>query len=87
MKHWEDLTEEDRKPYFDKAVEILHDHYTCTRVWSAWGYGTMSQDDFHLAAEDDDIVSDTAKKLFDFVMGAASNNCSCSAIQSKGDQK
>ena len=74
MKTWEDLTEEDRKLYFDKAIEVLQDHYTCTRVWSAWSYGTMTQDDFRLAAEDDNIVSDTAKMLFDFVMGAASNN-------------
>ena len=74
MKTWEELTEEDRKPYFDKAVEVLQDHLTCTRVWSAWSYGTMSQDDFWLAAEDDNIVSDTAKMLIDFFMGAASNN-------------
>ena len=73
MKTWEELTEEDRKPYFDKAIEVLQDHLTCTRVWSAWGYGTMTQDDFGLAAEDANIVSDTAKMLFDFVMGAASN--------------
>lgn len=72
MKTWEELTEEERKPYFDKAVVILQDHYTCTRVWSAWRYGTMSQDDFHFAAEDTDIISDTAKTLFDFVMSMVS---------------
>lgn len=65
MKTWEELSEDDRKPYFDKAVEVLQDHLTCTRVWSAWSYGTISQDDFRFAAEDTDIVSDTAKTLFD----------------------
>jgi len=74
MKTWENLTEEERKPYFDKAIEVLQDHLTCTRVWSAWSYGTMTQDDFVLSAEDDNIVSDTAKMLFDFIVDAASNN-------------
>ena len=69
MKTWAELTEADRKPYFDKAIEVLQDHYTCTRDWAAWSCGTMTQDDFGLAAEDDNIVSDTAKMLFDFVLG------------------
>lgn len=32
--------------------------YCCTRVWSAWGVGTMSQDDFVLASEDDGILDE-----------------------------
>ena len=40
------------------AIEILSDDYVCTRVWSAWGYGTMHEDDFHLAREDNDRISD-----------------------------
>jgi hypothetical protein len=67
MIEWDNITEGERQKYFDKAVDMLQDHYTCTRVWSSWSYGTMGSDDFHLAAEDDDIVSDTAKMLFDFV--------------------
>jgi hypothetical protein len=66
MMNWERLTDEQKQPYFNKAIEILQDHLTCTRVWSAWSYGTMIQDDFVLAAEDDNIVSDTAKMLYDF---------------------
>lgn len=38
----------------DAIAETLGDAYDCTRVWSAWGYGTMSSDDFVLVAEDDD---------------------------------
>ena len=36
----------------DAVAEALGDAYDCTRVWSAWSYGTMSQDDFFLVAED-----------------------------------
>ncbi len=28
--------------------------YDCTRVWSAWGYGTMDQDDFRPLVDDED---------------------------------
>lgn len=27
-------------------IATLGDTYDCTRVWSAWGVGTMDQDDF-----------------------------------------
>jgi len=27
-------------------LDELGDAYDCTRVWSAWGYGTMGEDDF-----------------------------------------
>lgn len=30
--------------------------YVCTRVWSAWAYGTMGEDDFRPASKDDDAV-------------------------------
>ena len=32
--------------------------YCCTRQWSAWAYGTMSQNDFVLASEDDGILDE-----------------------------
>jgi hypothetical protein len=66
-QQWEALSDEERQPYLAKAAEILSDHYTCTRVWGAWSYGTMGPDDFCLASEDDDIVSDAAKILYEFV--------------------
>jgi hypothetical protein len=34
--------------------------YDCLRVWSAWGVGTMGQDDFSPIAEDDDRVAEIA---------------------------
>lgn len=30
---------------------------TCTRDWSAWGYGTMTEADFMAAEEDEDLVN------------------------------
>lgn len=39
----------------DRIANIVRDHltavYSCTRVWSAWSYGTMGQDDFVEASE------------------------------------
>ena len=36
----------------------------CTRVWSAWGYNTMSEDDFELACEDENIINEIYNELF-----------------------
>ena len=52
-------TEADR----EEAIRILDGSYECTRVWSAWSYGTMSEDDFGLSAEDENRVDDTAKAI------------------------
>ena len=41
-----------RESVIEAIAEALGDAYDCTRVWSAWSYGTMSQDDFSLVAED-----------------------------------
>jgi len=35
--------------------EILSGLLWCSRDWSAWGYGTMSEDDFIVATQDEDI--------------------------------
>lgn len=51
-------------PYADAVREImrealaeqLNDLYYCGRVWEAWQVGTMTQDDFSIASEVDDIV-------------------------------
>lgn len=42
---------------YDAMAEQLNDLYSCGRVWSAWSVGTMSEDDFSIASEDSDIVS------------------------------
>lgn len=47
---------------YDQVADLFSNHldsvYSCTRVWSAWGYGTMSKDDFILFSEDDDIINE-----------------------------
>ena len=49
----------DREKVRDAIAECLGAMiYCCTRQWSAWGVGTMSQNDFVLASEDDGILDE-----------------------------
>ncbi|MDT9105750.1 hypothetical protein RSW49_22635 [Escherichia coli] len=54
------VAEEQRQRVRDAIAEALGDAYDCMRVWSAWGVGTMTQDDFQLVAEDDARVDEIA---------------------------
>lgn len=53
----------DQPPTLDESLdEIFSDHfhdvtYNCTRVWGAWQYGTMGQDDFVPADEDEEFLT------------------------------
>lgn len=48
----------DPKEYLKSQVtEALRGTLVCTRSWSAWSLGTMSEEDFSLACEDDDLVN------------------------------
>lgn len=49
----------------EAVTEALGEAYDCTRVWSAWGYKTMSQDDFALVGEDSDRVAEIARSAVD----------------------
>lgn len=42
----------------DALAASLGDTYDCTRVWSAWSVGTMSQDDFTAITEDEDRLQE-----------------------------
>lgn len=44
----------------EAVAEALGDAYDCTRVWSAWSYGTMGPDDFSLVREDQSRVAEIA---------------------------
>jgi hypothetical protein len=45
------------------------DVYDCGRVWEAWSYGTMSADDFGVAAENPDVLDNIALVLLrDFII-------------------
>ena len=52
----------------EQLIDLINDHltstYVCMRVWSAWGYGTMSQDDF-VDARETDLASDLADAVFE----------------------
>ena len=62
---WENATEEQKQPFYDKAVELASDTMFCTRVWSAWGYGTMTEEDFSDATEDFDFIDAIAKAIWE----------------------
>lgn len=62
---FDDLPEAQQTFYHDKAAELLDDLWYCSRVWEAWQVGTMTAGDFRAAAEDDDIISDTARALYE----------------------
>ena len=47
-------TQNERELARYRLAQALGDAYDCNRVWEAWSYGTMSQDDFSMVAEDDD---------------------------------
>jgi hypothetical protein len=40
------------------AVALGSDAYDCTRVWSAWNYGTMGPDDFRAVVEDENRLDE-----------------------------
>lgn len=43
------------------AEAIGGNAYDCTRVWSAWGYGTMSQSDFYPITDDESRLTEIAE--------------------------
>lgn len=49
-------TDDTRQIARDAVAGALTGLYYCRRVWSAWSVGTMSEDDFSPADEDDDII-------------------------------
>jgi hypothetical protein len=54
------LNAELRETVCDAVGAVLGDAYDCTRVWSAWGVGTMSQDDFSRVSDDAARVAEIA---------------------------
>lgn len=51
--------------FIKKAESFLtSDLYFCTRVWEAWGVGTMSKGDFEPAEESEDFVFELAELLY-----------------------
>lgn len=57
------MTDKAREMIADIVADNLGDTYCCTRVWEAWSVGTMSQSDFHPAADDEDVTFDMADAI------------------------
>ena len=64
------LREIDRDKVRDAIADALGGMiYCCTRQWSAWAYGTMSQNDFVLASEDDGILDELTEAAISALSG------------------
>lgn len=72
----------------DKAKELLvntigEDVNICTRVWEAWQVGTMTEEDFVLANEDEDFLNDlldTVSKIVALACEEQKKICAGSAL-------
>lgn len=53
----------------EKIIEVLKGHLDdalfCTRVWEAWSYGTMTEDDFENIP--DESIEEIANDIMDIV--------------------
>lgn len=67
-----EITEELRQKVREAVAEALGEAYDCDRVWSAWSYGTMSQDDFWPVAESDERVAEIADAAIKAITGKSS---------------
>lgn len=57
-----------REAMRDLIAEVVGgDTYDCTRVWSAWGVGTMSEDDFVPLVEQEERLYELADACLDKV--------------------
>jgi len=62
---WADANELQKEPFIEKAAELAQDTLFCSRVWSAWSYGTMTDADFSDAAEDEDFIDAIACAIWE----------------------
>ncbi|MDJ0322137.1 hypothetical protein [Pseudarthrobacter sp. PS3-L1] len=47
------------------ADKIPDDIYSCVRVWEAWGFGPMRQEDFTPVVQDADVMAELADALIE----------------------
>lgn len=58
----------ERDALHDLIAEVIGgDTYDCVRVWSAWGVGTMSEDDFVPFVDQDERLYELADAILDKV--------------------
>lgn len=58
---------------FEAIAGALGEAMDCTRVWAAWGAGTMSEDDFSLVADDQDRLHEIATACLDKIKESSAN--------------
>lgn len=51
----------------EALAEELGDTYHCSRTWEAWQYGTMTEEDFSPASEDDDFLMGAADRIINTI--------------------
>jgi hypothetical protein len=56
------------------VLDLLDGTLVCTRVWEAWGVGTMKQDDFSDAVDDPDFFFERRQMVLDFLEQKILNN-------------
>lgn len=59
----------DRYEALAKVIaESLDDSLLCTRVWEAWSFGTMTDEDFTRAQDDPEFVAQVATAVVEFLL-------------------
>lgn len=61
----------------DAVAAAIGEAMDCTRVWSAWDVGTMSQDDFQMVAEDDERL----EEIVDAIINAMKEDASAGSAK------
>lgn len=74
------VPEDVRERLCDALSEALGDALDCMRVWSAWGVGTMSQNDFQLVTDDPDRI----EELVDAALSVLTAAPTAPAVQGGG---
>lgn len=60
---WDDLTEDQKDVVIETTANAVGDALDCMRVWSAWSYGTMGEDDFLPVRDSNERLVDIARAV------------------------
>lgn len=66
MTKFDELPEAEQNKYCDFAAAILNDLWVCASTQQSWWYGAPNQKEYLQADEDEELVYETAKMIFDF---------------------
>ena len=77
-KEWHEKIQDEIR---DAALSILNDTYYCTRVWEAWQFGTMSEDDFVALDNYDEKINETIEIITNLISSLSTKSQSLSIGQ------